>query len=75
MDNKIDIEREIERIKRDLSDMEESGIKQMVLDFFGGAENEKAFIIAAKAYVMGLGYACGHEYDDGDLLLIVRKTA
>ena len=73
--NKIDITAALENIKRDLDDMEIAGIKQVVLDFFGGAENEKAFIVAAKAYVMGRGYTCGHEYDDGDLLLIVRKVA
>lgn len=72
---KIDITAALENIKRDLDDMEEAGIKQVVLDYFGGAVNEKAFIIAAKSYVMGRGYACGHEYDDGDLLLVVRKVA
>ena len=73
--NKIDITAALKSIERGIADMEEAGIKQMVLDFFGGAENEKAFIVAAKAYVMGRGYACGHEYDDGDLLLVVRKVA
>lgn len=73
--NKIDITAALERIAKDLTDMEEFGIKQMVLDFFGGAENERAFIIAARAFIKSRGYSAVHEYDDGDLLLIVRKIA
>ena len=74
MEKKIDIGAELERIKRDINDMEESGIEQTVLDFFPGAENEREFILAARLFLKSHGYACVHEYDDGELLLIVRKA-
>lgn len=72
---KIDIEGELERINRDIDDMEEAGMEQIVLDFFGGSENEREFIFAARAAVKARGYEAVHEYDDGDLVLIIRKTA
>lgn len=72
---KIDIEGELERINRDIDDMEEAGMEQIVLDFFGGSENEREFIFAARAAVKARGYAAVHEYDDGDLVLIIRKAA
>lgn len=75
MDNKIDIERELERIKADLRDMEEAGIQQVFLDFFGGAENEREFITAAVALVRSRGYSAEVEYEDGELVLIVSKEA
>ena len=75
MENKIDIEREIERINQDIDDMQEAGLKQIILSFFSGAENEREFIFAARAAVKARGYAAVHEYDDGELLIIVRKTA
>lgn len=77
MDNKIDIERELERIKADLRDMEEAGMKQTILSFFSGAENEREFLMAARAMVKAHGYAAVHEYDgeNGELLLIIRKVA
>lgn len=77
MDNKIDIERELERIKADLRDMEEAGIIQTTLSFFSGAENEREFLMAARAMVKAHGYAAVHEYDgeNGELLLIIRKVA
>ncbi len=73
--NKIDISAELERIKKDINDMEEAGMDQIILDFFGGAENEREFISAARAMVKSRGYAAVHEYDDGELILIVRKVA
>ena len=75
MENKIDIGAELERIEKDVRDMEEAGIDQITLDFFAGAENERAFLIAARAFVKSLGYSAVHEYDDGELLLIIRKVA
>ncbi len=72
---KIDIDDELERIKRDIDDMEAAGIKQAFLDFFAGAENEREFLVAARALVKQRGYACVHEYEDGELVLIVRKVA
>ena len=38
MENKIDIEREIERINQDIDDMQEAGLKQIILSFFAGSE-------------------------------------
>ena len=75
--NKIDIGAELERIEKDLKDMEESGTKQTILGFFAGAENERAFLIAARAFVKARGYAAVHEYDgeNGELVLIIRKVA
>ena len=73
--NKIDIGAELERIEKDLKDMEESGTKQTILGFFAGAENERAFLIAARAFVKARGYAAVHEYDDDELVLIIRKVA
>lgn len=73
--NKIDICAELERIKKDINDMEEAGMDQIILDFFGGAENEREFISAARAMVKSRGYAAVHEYDDGELVLIIRKVA
>ncbi len=77
MDNKIDIERELERINKDIDDMQAAGMKQTILDFFGGSENEREFIFAARAAVKARGYAAVHEYDgeNGELLLIIRKVA
>ena len=75
MENKIDIEREIERINQDVDDMESAGLRQIILSFFSGAENEREFIFAARAAVKARGYAAAHEYDDGELLIIVRKVA
>ena len=73
--NKIDIGAELERIKKDISDTEESGAKQTILGFFAGAENERAFLMAARAFVKARGYAAVHEYDDDELVLIIRKVA
>ena len=73
--NKIDIGAELERIKKDISEMEEAGMEQIMLDFFAGAENERAFLLAARAFVKARGYAAVHEYDDGELVLIIRKVA
>lgn len=73
--NKIDIGAELGRIEKDLKDMEESGANQTILGFFAGAENERAFLIAARAFVKARGYAAVHEYDDGELVLIIRKVA
>lgn len=75
MEKKIDIGAELERIKRDINDMEEAGIKQTFLNFFPGAENERAFIFAASAYLKSRGYSGEFEYEDNELLLIVRKAA
>lgn len=75
MENKIDIEREIKRINQDVDDMEAAGLKQIILSFFAGSENEREFILAARAAVKARGYAAVHEYDDGELLIIVRKVA
>ena len=73
--NKIDISAELERIEKDLKDMQESGKDQTILGFFAGAENERAFLIAARAFVKARGYAAVHEYDDDELVLIIRKVA
>ncbi len=73
--NKIDIGAELERIEKDLNDMQESGKDQTILGFFAGAENERAFLIAARAFVKARGYAAVHEYDDDELVLIIRKVA
>ena len=72
---KIDIEGELERIGRDIDDMEKAGTEQIILDFFGGSNNEREFLIAARAFVKARGYAAVHEYDDGELVLIIRKVA
>ena len=74
MENKMDIEREIERINQDIDDMQEAGLKQIILSFFSGAENEREFILAARAAVKARGYECVHEYEDSELLLIIRKV-
>lgn len=75
MENKINIEREMERINQDLDDMEKAGLKQIILSFFSGMENEREFILAARAAIKARGYQSVYEYDDGELLLIVRKVA
>lgn len=75
MDNKIDIEREIERIDKDLDDAEAAGIQQIIFDFFSGAENEREFIFAARAAAKKRGYDAVHTYEDGELVLIIRKVA
>ena len=75
MENKIDIEREIKRINQDIDDMKSAGLNQIILSFFAGSENEREFIFAARAAVKARGYSAVHEYDDGELLLIVRKVA
>ena len=72
---KIDIGAELERIGKDINDIEEAGINQTVLSFFSGAENERAFLLAARAYARSRGYSAVHEYEDGELVLIVRKVA
>lgn len=72
---KIDIGAELERIGKDINDIEEAGINQTVLSFFSGAENERAFILAARAYAKSRGYASVCEYEDGELVLTIRKAA
>ena len=47
MDNKIDIERELERINKDIDDMQAAGKKQTILDFFGGSDTENALVRGA----------------------------
>ena len=69
----IDIPAELARIERDLSDMEEAGIEQVILDFFGGAKNEGAFLSSVKEYIRSAGYQCTHEYDDNELILIIKR--
>ena len=73
--NKIDISAELERIEKDLNDMEEAGMDQIFVSVFSGAENERAFLLAARAFVKARGYAAVHEYEDGELVLIIRKAA
>ena len=74
---KIDIENELESIEKDINEAEEAGLKQITLDYFAGAENEREFILAARKFVKELGWSAVHEYDgeNGELLLIIRKTA
>lgn len=74
---KIDIEGELERIKRDIADMEEAQMEQIFVSVFSGAKNEREFIAAARAFVKARGYAAVHEYDgeNGELVLIIRKVA
>lgn len=73
--NKFDIEREIERVNQDLDDMQKSGLKQMFLSFFSGMDNEREFILAVRKAAQARGLAAVHEYDDGELVLIIRKVA
>ena len=75
MENKFNIEREIERIEQDLNDMEKAGLKQIILSFFSGMTNEREFVLAARSAIKARGYSAVHEYEDGELLLIVRKVA
>ena len=75
MENKFNIEREIERINEDIDDMQKAGLKQIILSFFSGMENEREFILAARRAIQARGYAAVHDYEDGELLLIVRKIA
>lgn len=72
---KIDIEGELERIKRDIADMEEAQMDQIFVSVFSGAKNEREFIAAARAFVRARGYAAVHEYEDDELVLIIRKVA
>lgn len=74
--NKIDIGAELERIKKDISDMEEAGMKQIFISFFSGAINEREFLLAARAMIKARGYAAVHEYDgeNGELVLIIRRV-
>ena len=72
---KIDIEGELERIKRDIADMEEAQMEQIFVSVFSGAKNEREFIAAARAMVKSRGYAAVHEYEDDELVLIIRKVA
>ena len=75
MENKFNIEREIERIGQDIDDMEKAGLKQIILSFFSGMANEREFILAARGAIKARGYESVCEYEDGELLLIVRKVA
>ncbi len=75
MENKFDIEREVERIGQDIDDMEKAGLKQIILSFFSGMVNEREFIMAARRAIKEHGYESVYEYEDGELLLIVRKVA
>lgn len=75
MENKFNIEREVERIKQDLNDMKKAGLKQIILSFFSGMANEREFIMAARRAIKEHGYESVYEYDDDELLLIVRKVA
>ena len=75
MENKFDIEREIERIGQDIDDMKKAGLKQIILSFFSGMTNEREFVLAARRAIKERGYESVCEYEDGELLLIVRKVA
>ena len=74
MENKFDIEREAERIEQDLDDMRKAGLKQITLSFFSGMANEREFIMAARHAIKARGYESVCEYEDGEILLIVRKV-
>ena len=73
--NKIDIGAELERIEKDLNDMEEAGMDQIFVSVFSGAKNEREFIAAARAFVKTRGYSSELEYEDDELVLIIRKVA
>ena len=69
----IDIPAEIARIEKDLADMEEAGMEQVILDFFGGAKNEGAFLSSVREHLRCAGYQCTHEYDNNELILIIKR--
>ena len=70
----IDIAGELERVDRDLEDMEINGNEQIQLSFFGGNAEEKEILAAIIKHVKARGYACDVEYDDGELWLTVKKV-
>ena len=70
----MDIAGELERVDRDLEDMEINGNEQIQLSFFGGNAEEKEILAAIIKHVKARGYACDVEYDDGDLWLTVKRV-
>ena len=71
---KINIEQSIKDIEKDIDNMTAYGMKQIVIGFYSGAENEREFILAARKAAKARGYECVHEYEDSELLLIIRKV-
>ena len=70
----MDIAGELERVDRDLEDMEINGNEQIQLSFFGGNAEEKEILAAIIKHVQARGYACDVEYDDGELWLTVKRV-
>lgn len=75
MENKIDIEREMERINQDIDDMIAHGKKEIQLSFFGGSAEEKQLISAVIEVVKARGFVHELDYEDGEIWLTVRKIA
>ena len=71
----IDIEDSIKNINIDIDEMEKNNTAQIILNYFCGAENEREFILEARRAAKARGYECVHEYEDDELLIIVRKVA
>ncbi len=75
MQKTINVGAEIERINRDIDEMESAGMQQITLSFFSGNSNERTFLLAAMAVVSARGYTYELDYEDGEILLTVRKVA
>ena len=70
----MDIAGELERVDRDLEDMEINGNEQIQLSFFGGNAEEKEILTAIIKHVKARGYACEVEYEDGEIWLTVKRV-
>jgi hypothetical protein len=70
----IDIAGELERVDRDLEDMEINGNEQIQLSFFGGNAEEKEILTAIIKHVKARGYACEVEYEDGEIWLTLKRV-
>ena len=73
MEKTFDINAELERINKDIDDMEEAGMEQVSLSFFGGNSQEKQLLISAIALIKSRGYVHELDYEDGEIWLTIKK--
>lgn len=73
VNERYDVEAEIEELNRALSEIEAQGCNSARFDYFGGYENEKELIEALGDVCDERGYEHDIEYEDGEISLYVSR--
>ena len=69
----INVEREIERINKDIDEMEAQGLPQVQVSYFGDRADYQALVLAVIINVQKRGYVCDMDYEDGEIWLTIKK--